>query len=163
MRIHEAIEKAGEGGRVRRKNWGDEYEIGYKDKGGWVNLKSSDDKHPKGERALISIIDAIEPDWEVVEPEIGVGDEVSPYHRPSQKCVVIGISCGVAYHQDSVTGEIVGDLVNSLTLIRKAPEKHVFEGVCISYEGRKMEVQADEWISGLDKKTYRMTLEPMED
>jgi dsDNA-binding SOS-regulon protein len=45
-----------------------------------------------------------------------------------------------------------------LSLIRKGPRKHVLEGVSISYEGRKMEIQADEWISGLDKKTYRMEL-----
>jgi hypothetical protein len=62
---------------------------------------------------------------EVVREEIEVGDVVSPYHCPSKRCTVIGIYDGVAYHQDSIRGEITADKVKSLSLIRKGPKEKV--------------------------------------
>jgi uncharacterized protein YuzE len=151
MDIREAIEKAGPGA-IRRRSWGEEYAIRYMAKG-WVNVKSSDDKHPEGERAYITITDALELDWEVVQDEvIEVGDIVQgPCDKEGE---VLGVECEVLKHGKILTRlGLLGEnsicccnkyLTKDLTLIRKGPKVKKFKW---EIEGGKPCPPLDEIVS----------------
>jgi hypothetical protein len=172
MRIHEAIEKAGPGGKIRRNEFDSCYVVGEES----VTFDAGITEvvfHPDELTAT---------DWEVIEPEtIEVGDVVRE-GEDGPDAYVVAISEEVDVTEQSACirlhcdGSLKGAYPMSwLTLIRKGPKKHVFEGV--SFQGdidvghmknRVMVYQHGQNPLQIKEdtergKTYRMTLEPMED
>jgi hypothetical protein len=73
MRLHEAVEKAGRGGRIRRKGWVDPlyYQIPY--------MESAALRENDGDICMFSYVTIAADDWEVVAPDIRVNDVVEDY------------------------------------------------------------------------------------
>ena len=168
MYLHEAITQAGEGGKIRRKGWESKNACWLI--GGNYITHSDEDANPS--TRWTSELTAS--DWEIVEEQvIEVGDVVNlPDHIPHCKKA----ECQVARTNDiraslfRVTdGLICGceQLFENLTLIRKG-NKHVFEGaefkIMHSLVVPFFEMGGEEYRALADNgKTYRMTLEEMED
>ena len=129
MRLHEAIEKAGESGKIRRGCWSKKVSSYIIPEDNYVNMET-EDKAPC--RQTFSIGNLTANDWEVVKdmPKVEVGDtcsygdgiesmEIKIIHiNPNGSCVTIdGAGQSATIHS------------NHLTLIRKGPKVHTFEGV----------------------------------
>jgi hypothetical protein len=155
MNIQEAIEKAGPGGKIRRKCWDDN--IPLEIRGGYL--------YHDGEQFEIcktGLLTAT--DWEVVEPEtIKVGDVVG-WQGISGEAIVRAIGNKTACVQWSFDDILGLYPLDQLTLIRKG-EKHVFEGVSIGGQNTQEIIVYGGSLEGAElyEGLYRMTLEPMED
>jgi hypothetical protein len=161
MNIQEAIEKAGPDGEIRRSEWekNDGASLIIPDNTG-MNLEAKSSEYD----STLSVADLTATDWEVVEPEtIEVGDVV---HQCLNDNAVVRAVCKIndeacIQWDDGSIGIYPFD---KLTLIRKAPRKHVFEGVEFSMED--MSAKMVSWKGNVgdmypfsDKgKTYRMEL-----
>ena len=133
MRLHEAIEKAGEGGQIRRK--------------GLIGIVTiGDDCLMENEREVnnFGISNLTANDWMVVEPEpvIEVNDVVTAA-CDAEECMLIGIHpdgdrCAVKNIKkpwcvcDDYDSETPLSIRNHLSLIRKGPKVHVFKGISFS-------------------------------
>jgi len=166
MNIQDAIKQAGEGGKIRRGDWS--LEVPNLIIPSYSNGNLEYESEWEGGQYL-STDNITTTKWEVVAPEIEVekGDIFKGANCDNGVCEIVGIGSSEYALERIDNGRpcvcsIFKSAIDTEKLIRKGNNKHVFEGVCISYEGRKMEIEADEWISGLDKKTYRMTLEEAE-
>jgi hypothetical protein len=126
--LYEAIEKAGEGGRVRRKGQSSSALIPE------MNHENFELSHGlNADIYVLGINDLTATDWEVVSEEIKVGDEVRCKWdlKEDMNAIVIGIdlTCGtqniyIQWNDSSIDIRNLSDL----TLIRKG-KVHTFEGM----------------------------------
>ena len=162
MRLHEAIEQAGEGGKIKRKEMLEVINIGDKHQ----HLIMRDDS---AELYQPYLVDLTATDWEVVEDEVievgdtcTYGDDLETmtlniiHINPNKSCVSID-ERGQSQHIH----------IDHLTLIRKGPKVHTFEGVAFKHylAVDVMLVDMDRTLApkglselGDNGKTYDMTL-----
>lgn len=154
MRLHEAIEKAGEGGKIRKENYDnyDNYAI--------VPSLSENNNltHQNGDAYVLGVKDITADDWEIVADDIiEVGDVVIHHKKNDLERIVLWTSQHSSMTQYKT--DIPEHIENKcLTLIRKG-KRHVFEGV------RNIEwIEKNNDGSCTDSgKKYRMTLEEVSD
>ena len=128
MRLHQAIDQAGEGGKIKRNAYTNCATVPRMD-------SNKDLTHGiGGEEYSLGVSDLTATDWEVVKDEvIEVGDEVDTTGSIIKRGVVEYIRHGTAMCYVSLPG-YYGDCpqvlsARNLTLIRKGPKVHTFEGV----------------------------------
>ena len=159
MRLHEAIETAGEGGRGKLPPEGvfgitNEFEI---DSSGVVHFQLP-----------LKVTHIRSCRWEVVEDKvIEVGDTVEyKYEYCSTKGKVVYASDAyVRWLTEDGCSDACARRNRNLTLVRKGPKVHTFEGVAVCNKGRINKPDGGTGWELLDLpsiagngKTYRMTL-----
>jgi hypothetical protein len=154
MRLHEAIEEAGPGGKGFNTERGIDFTI---DGNGYVTWPN---RSP-------NIKDFESDDWEVVSPDIQVGDVVD-YHGMEH---TVTWARYARCETDNITIQYKDDIhfettLGAVTFIRR-PERHVFTGV-VEYVERFTGVHInlnpmdiDTLNDNLDPKAYKTTLEEM--
>jgi len=158
MYIHEAIEKAGPGGKIRREGWDGE----------WLYRKGDPYLcNEYGEAVSSQTIENLTAsDWEVVQDKIEVGDVVSKDPcKGSERhgCTVLTSACSVtslSYLPDACACRAMP--TNKLTLIRKGPKCIVLEGVKPERYVSDGLVFSGARLDPCDGKTFRATFEEME-
>jgi hypothetical protein len=160
MYIHEAIEKAGEGGKIRRRGWmPDEHVVSISG----TSARSEDylqyqSKNSEGHNMVPLIADLTADDWEVVAPEIQVGDIVLPYDNPtSHKGTVVEMGNGDKCCVKWMLGTLEIRHIGSLEFISR-PEKPVdivYENV---YDIEAWNKDGKKVIETEQGKRYTMTL-----
>ena len=152
MRLHEAIEKMGEDGKVRRQGWVDGAYIFYS---GTIKYHYGSGGEDDDWRTGFESIAAT--DWEVVDdkPVIEVGDVVGPLLYSCKEHRVIHIHRGVAW-TIGPSGNCYQAEIDSLTLIRKGSDKYTGE---YHYYHRKPTSMT--WDNGLPEGKYKITAERM--
>jgi hypothetical protein len=155
--LHEAIEKAGEGGKIRLRNLGRIIVI----------CKDGRLRDEKGEHVCISQHEEITAtDWEVVSEEIEVGDEIKlndeiDLFKKGTLCDVIEVGPAEIKVRTYFEFYLGSD---QYTLIRKG-KVHTFEGVGfmdtggLVYPHRGIDNPLYPALIKLVGKTYKMTLE----
>lgn len=161
MYLHEAIEKAGPGGKGFNSERGQEFSINVDGLVSWPYR-------------LPDMNDYASSDWEVVQEEIEVGDVVKPSDGKrdfGMRVVAKDMTglCALVADENGLVCET--RMQENLALIRKGPKVHTFEGVTVwsgpngyylsdNEDGKSMESLGSIHEG---RRKHTMTLEEVED
>jgi len=133
MKIQDAIKQAGEGGKIFKREWTASGRLGvFKDCNDvWKWVSNGEDFRPSMNIMLAD-------DWEVVAPDIEVGDVVAHKNCQGDKCEVMKINDEIAcVMQISSTVCACDSGIEYFTFIRKGDKKIVVKGCTAWKESNK--------------------------